>query len=61
MEDALDIKPGKTTDDGQFTMDETRCIGACGLAPVLMVDDRVYGNVEPKQAKGILAEYVVES
>ena len=53
----LDIKPGETSADGLFTLDETRCIGACGLAPVVLVDEKVYPRVEPEQVKGILAEY----
>lgn len=57
IQDQLDIQPGETTEDMLFTLDETRCIGACGLAPVLMVDERVYGRVEPEQVKSILAEY----
>lgn len=57
IEDSLDIKPGETTTDGLFTLDETRCIGACGLAPIVMVDEKVYPKVEPEQVKAILAEY----
>jgi len=57
IEDTLDIKPGETSEDGVFTLDETRCIGACGLAPILMVDEQVYPKVEPEQVKTILAEW----
>ena len=57
IEDELDVKPGETTQDMLFTLDQTRCIGACGLAPVLIVDDKVYARVEPEQVKGILDEY----
>lgn len=57
IEDMLDVKPGQTTEDNLFTLDETRCIGACGLAPVLTVDEKVYANVEPEQLKGILEEW----
>lgn len=57
IEDTLDIKPGETSADGLFTLDETRCIGACGLAPIVMVDEQVYPKVEPDQVKGILAEH----
>ena len=57
MEDELDIKVGQTTPDMLFTLDETRCIGACGLAPVLVIDEQVYARVEPEQVKGIIAEY----
>ncbi len=61
IEDMLDVKPGQTTEDKLFTLDETRCIGACGLAPVLTVDDKVYANVEVEGLKGIVGELKVES
>ena len=57
LEEELDITVGETSSDGQFTLNETRCIGACGLAPVLTIDDKVYGRVEPEQLKSILDEY----
>ncbi|MDA8226951.1 MAG: NADH-quinone oxidoreductase subunit NuoE [Desulfitobacterium hafniense] len=51
------IKPGETTKDGEFTLDALRCVGACGLAPVMIVDGKVYGRLKPEQVKGILANY----
>lgn len=57
VEDELDITVGETTKDGLFTLGETRCVGACGLAPIMIVDDKVYGRVEPEQVKGILDSY----
>lgn len=57
IEEELDISVGGTTQDGLFTLGETRCIGACGLAPVLTIGERVYGRVEPQQIKDILSEY----
>jgi len=45
----LKIKPGETTKDGMFTLEATRCIGACGLAPVFVVGDDVYGIANAKQ------------
>lgn len=57
IEDTLDIKPGETSADDLFTLDETRCIGACGLAPIILVDEKVYPKVEPEQVKGILGEF----
>ena len=57
FEEELDVKVGDTTDDSLFTLGETRCIGACGLAPVVMVDEKVYANVEPKQVREIIADY----
>ena len=53
---ALHIKPGQTTDDGKFTIEATRCIGACGLAPVFTVDGKVYGASTPNMAKKVLAD-----
>ena len=57
IEDELDIKPGETSKDNLFTLDETRCVGACGLAPVVTVDDRVYPKVDPEQMLAIIKEY----
>jgi len=53
---ALQIKPGQTSDDGKFTIEATRCIGACGLAPVFTVDGVVYGTSTPNMAKKALAD-----
>lgn len=52
----LKIKPGQTTEDGRFTLEATRCIGACGLAPVFTVDGKVYGSATPNMAKQALQE-----
>ncbi|NLN75303.1 MAG: NAD(P)H-dependent oxidoreductase subunit E [Armatimonadetes bacterium] len=60
IEDALNITPGETTEDKLFTLDETRCIGACGLAPVVTVDEKVYPRVEPEQMLEIIKEYQTE-
>ncbi len=53
----LDIKVGETSADGKFSLSSLRCVGACGLAPVVTVGERVYGRVSPEQVKDILAEY----
>ena len=53
----LNIKVGKTTPDGRFTLRDTRCLGACGLAPVMMINDDVYGRLVPDDIPGILAKY----
>ncbi|MDR0396718.1 MAG: NADH-quinone oxidoreductase subunit NuoE [Oscillospiraceae bacterium] len=53
----LDCKVGHTTKDGAFTLNATRCLGACGLAPVMMIDDEVYGRLTPGEVPGILAKY----
>lgn len=53
----LAIPVGKTTPDGLFTIKDTRCLGACGLAPVMMINDDVYGNMNPDKVPDILAKY----
>ena len=57
MAEYLEIPVGKTTEDGLFTLQATRCLGACGLAPVLTVGAEVYGRVTPDQVAGILDKY----
>ncbi len=57
IEQRLGIKSGECTDDGLFSLDSTRCIGACGLAPVMMVNDDVYGKVKVEDLDGILEKY----
>ncbi len=52
----LGIEPGETTEDGKFSLRSLRCVGACGLAPVMMVGDKVYGRVTPDMVDTILAE-----
>lgn len=54
----LNIGVGETTEDGQFTFEIARCIGACGLAPAMMVDDDVYKQVTPAKLRGILSQYM---
>jgi len=58
IQEKLGIKVGETTKDFEFTLKNIRCIGACGLAPVLMVDDKVYGNVTEEDIDRILDECV---
>lgn len=53
----LNIQVGQTTVDGKFSLSCLRCVGACGLAPVVMVGDKVYGRVAPDGVKDIIAEY----
>lgn len=53
----LGIDVDECTEDGKFSLDATRCIGACGLAPVLTVNDDVYGKLMPEDIDGILAKY----
>ncbi|HQM88927.1 MAG TPA: NAD(P)H-dependent oxidoreductase subunit E, partial [Exilispira sp.] len=54
FEDALHIKMGETTSDKMFTLSSARCFGACGLAPAVMVDDEVYGQVDKKKIGEII-------
>ncbi|MCE1205807.1 MAG: NAD(P)H-dependent oxidoreductase subunit E [Spirochaetia bacterium] len=53
----LGIKGSEVTDDGLFSIDEVRCLGCCGLAPVLMVGDEVFGKVTKDQLPDIIAKY----
>lgn len=57
LEKELKIEVGHTTDDGMFTLDSCRCIGCCGLAPAMMINDEVYGRVTPKDIPGIVEKY----
>lgn len=53
----LNINVGETTADGKFSLACLRCVGACGLAPVVLVGDKVYGRLSPESVKDILTEY----
>ena len=53
----LNISEGETTDDGMYTLETLRCVGACGLAPVVMVGNDVYGHFKPEDAEKILSKY----
>ena len=53
----LNIKPGETTDDGLFTLDALRCIGACGIAPAISINGKVYPKVAVNQVASIIEEY----
>ena len=57
LEELLGISNGEISEDRRFSLDATRCIGACGLAPVLTIGEDVYGRLEPDDLKGILAKY----
>ena len=57
LEKQLGIKAGGSTPDGLYTLEATRCLGCCGLAPVMMINDEVYGRLTPKEIPGILAKY----
>ena len=54
----LGIEIGQTTPDGKFSLDALRCVGACGLAPVALIGDKVYGRISSEEeVKKILSEY----
>lgn len=57
FEKELGIKVGQTTEDNMFTLEGCRCLGACGLAPVLTVNDKVHGRLVPGDAKSIIEKY----
>jgi NADH-quinone oxidoreductase subunit E len=57
LERELHIETGKTTPDGKFSLEEVRCFGSCALAPVIVVDSQVYGNVTTTKTKEILDEF----
>jgi len=57
LENVLGIKTGKSTEDGKFSLEACRCIGACGLAPVIMINEDVYGRLVPDDIKGIIKKY----
>lgn len=57
INEELKIKPGETTEDLNFSLEATRCIGACGLAPVMTVSGDVYGKLTPGEVTKILSKY----
>ena len=60
LEKLLDVGVGDTTADGRFTFEVARCIGACGLAPAMSIDDVVYKQVNPDKLEEILKRYYKE-
>ena len=58
VKEILKIDVGGCTEDGKFSLDATRCIGACGLAPVMTINDDVYGRLTPDQIPDILKKYM---
>ncbi len=57
ISDKLGIVEGECTPDRKFSLDACRCLGACGLAPVMTINGKVYGRLTPDMVDGILAEY----
>lgn len=56
----LDVEEGQTTKDGMFHLDVVRCLGCCGLAPVMMINGQIYGKVKRSEVAGILSKYKKE-
>jgi NADH-quinone oxidoreductase E subunit len=61
IENELKIKVGETTEDRKFTLQEVRCLGACGLAPVIMVNEDTHGMVKADKVMNLLNNYAKES
>lgn len=57
IKNILGISDGECTPDGKFSLDTTRCLGCCGMAPVISINDDIYGNVKAKDIKKILDNY----
>lgn len=57
LERELGIKAGTTTEDGRFTLETVACIGACGLAPVISVNNKVFGNMTAEKVLGVIEQY----
>ena len=57
LKENLDVTPGHTTADLQFSLETVACIGACGLAPVMMIDNDAHGRLKPSSVSGILDKY----
>lgn len=56
VKERLNLEEGKTSEDGKFSIDTTRCVGACGIAPVFTVNDEVYGRATVKKLDEVLNE-----
>ena len=57
LRDELKIDFGEVTEDGLFSLQPARCLGACGLAPVVMIDDKIHGDLTPKKMVQLLKQY----
>ena len=60
FERVLDITAGGVTADQNFSIENLRCVGACGLAPVVLINERAYGHVKPEDVREILEHYFIE-
>lgn len=61
LKDELGIDLGETTSDGVFSLAAARCVGTCGLAPVLMVNETVHANVTPDQIPALIERYIAQA
>lgn len=57
LKEELQLEPEQTSPDGKWTLITTSCLGVCGVGPVFIIDDDIYGNVTPKKVPEILAKY----
>jgi NADH-quinone oxidoreductase E subunit len=57
LKEELGVEVGETSADGKFTLEVARCLGCCGLAPVMMIDEDVYGRLDPKKAREIVRKF----
>lgn len=60
-EEVLKIKDGETTEDGYYSLDTVRCVGCCALAPLLMIDEQIFGNLSPNDVESILNKFKEEN
>jgi len=60
FEQVLGIKSGQVSEDGKFSIESLRCVGACGLAPVVTINQKVYGKMKPGKVREILEDFLVE-
>ena len=58
IKEKLNVQVGGTTPDRKFSLEATRCIGACGLAPVMTINENVYGRLKATEVEGILEKYL---
>jgi len=57
LQESLQLKNGETSQDGKWTLETVSCLGVCAVGPVIVIDDDIYGNLDPKQISEILARY----
>jgi NADH:ubiquinone oxidoreductase subunit E len=61
VKDVLAVGVGETTEDKKFTYEEVACIGACGLAPVMTIDDKTFGKLDPDKTRNIIESFGEEA